>query len=116
MDLANRPLVRLQAVDLGFVLGPRLNAAGRLDDMSLGIHCLLADTFPKAKEYAQKLDELNCERRALEAQMQQEAFEIVNHLNLNKKLPLGICIYDENWHQGIVGLVAARIKEKLHRR
>lgn len=115
LDLANRPLVRLQAVDLGFVLGPRLNAAGRLDDMSLGINCLLADVLPKAKEYAQKLDELNCERRALEAQMQQEAFDIVNNLNLNKKLPLGICIYDENWHQGIVGLVAARIKEKLHR-
>ncbi len=115
LDLANRPLSRLQAVDLGFVLGPRLNAAGRLDDMSLGINCLLAETPQKAKQLAQKLDELNCERRALEAQMQQEAFDIVQNLNLNKKLPLGICIYDEGWHQGIVGLVAARIKEKLHR-
>lgn len=115
LQLANRHPSRLQAVDLGFVLGPRLNAAGRLDDMSLGINCLLAETAASAKQLAEKLDELNCERRALEAQMQQEAFDIVQNLNLNKKLPLGICLYDETWHQGVVGLVAARIKEKLHR-
>ncbi len=115
LHLANRHPSRMQAVDLGFVLGPRLNAAGRLDDMSLGIHCLLAETPAVAKKYAEKLDELNCERRALEAQMQQEAFDIVQNLKLNKKLPLGICLYDETWHQGVVGLVAARVKEKFHR-
>lgn len=115
LHLANRHPSRMQAVDLGFVLGPRLNAAGRLDDMSLGINCLLAETPAAAKQCAEKLDELNCERRALEAQMQQEAFEIVQNLKLNKKLPLGICLYDETWHQGVVGLVAARVKEKFHR-
>lgn len=115
LHLANRHPSRIQAVDLGFVLGPRLNAAGRLDDMSLGIHCLLAETPAMAKQMAEKLDELNCERRALEAQMQQEAFDIVQNLKLNKKLPLGICLYDETWHQGVVGLVAARVKEKFHR-
>ncbi len=115
LELANRHPSRLQAVDLGFVLGPRLNAAGRLDDMSLGIHCLLAADQRTAKQFAEKLDELNCERRALEAQMQQEAFAIVQGLNFNKKLPLGVCLYDETWHQGVVGLVAARVKEKLHR-
>ncbi len=115
MQLANRHPSRMQAVDLGFVLGPRLNAAGRLDDMSLGINCLLATTPAEAKQLAEKLDELNCERRALEAQMQQEAFDIVQNLTLSKKLPLGICLYDETWHQGVVGLVAARVKEKFHR-
>lgn len=115
LQLANRHPSRMQAVDLGFVLGPRLNAAGRLDDMSLGIHCLLAETPAAAKQLAEKLDELNCERRALEAQMQQEAFDIVQNLKLSKKLPLGICLYEETWHQGVVGLVAARVKEKFHR-
>lgn len=115
LQMANRHPARMQAVDLGFVLGPRLNAAGRLDDMTLGINCLLAETPAAAKQLAEKLDELNCERRALEAQMQQEAFDIVQNLKLNKKLPLGICLYDESWHQGVVGLVAARVKEKFHR-
>lgn len=93
----------------------RLNAAGRLDDMSLGIHCLLAENAATAKHFGEKLEELNCERRALESQMQQEAFEIVQNLQLSKKLPLGICLYDETWHQGVVGLVAARVKERVHR-
>jgi single-stranded-DNA-specific exonuclease len=115
LQLANRHPSRIQAVDLGFVIGPRLNAAGRLDDMSLGIHCLLAKTPAAAKMFAEKLDELNCERRALEAQMQQEAFEIVQNLKLGKKLPLGISLYDPTWHQGVVGLIAARVKEKFHR-
>lgn len=115
LQLANRHPSRIQAVDLGFVLGPRLNAAGRLEDMSLGINCLLAETPSVAKQLAEKLDELNCERRALEAQMQQEAFDIVQNLKMAKKLPLGICLYDEGWHQGVVGLVASRVKEKFHR-
>lgn len=115
LQLANRHPSRIQAVDLGFVLGPRLNAAGRLDDMSLGINCLIAETPAVAKALAEKLDELNCERRALEAQMQQEAFDIVQNLKMSKKLPLGISLYDETWHQGVVGLVAARVKEKFHR-
>jgi len=115
LHIANRHPSRIQAVDLGFVLGPRLNAAGRLEDMSLGIHCLLAESPIQAKQLAERLDELNCERRALEAQMQQEAFDIVQNLKIGKKLPLGLCIYDETWHQGVVGLVASRIKEKFHR-
>jgi len=110
---------RAVASDLGFFVGPRLNAAGRLDDMSLGIMCLLSDDPNKAQEIAHALDELNQERRTIEAGMQQQALQIVAQLTLGDEqtlnIPVGLCLYDTTWHQGVIGIVAARIKEKTHR-
>jgi single-stranded-DNA-specific exonuclease len=106
------------ASDLGFAVGPRLNAAGRLEDMSTGIRCLLADDPAEATEIAQQLDELNRQRRGLQEQMQQEALEQVNHLLASleqEKLPPALCLFNETWHQGIVGLVASRLKDAVHR-
>ncbi len=115
LEVAKRIPAQLVASDLGYAIGPRLNAAGRLDDMSLGIECLLAKTPAAAKSMAEQLDQLNYERRAIENQMQREAFEIVVHLNFSNTLPVALCLYDEHWHQGVVGLVASRVKEKIHR-
>jgi single-stranded-DNA-specific exonuclease len=107
---------RISAADLGFVIGPRLNAAGRLDDMSLGIECLLTDDPQKAQAIAEELDRLNRERRGIERDMQQQAIRAVESLHLEGEgLPRGLCLFDESWHQGVIGLVAARIKERLHR-
>lgn len=115
LHLAGRHADKLATIDLGFSMGPRLNAAGRLDDMSLGIHCLLETDFEKAFTFAQQLDELNIERRAIESEMKQQAFEVVDQLDLQKQLPLGVCLFDESWHQGVIGLVASRVKDKLNR-
>ncbi len=115
MDVAGRDYKKMRASECGFVLGPRLNAAGRLDDMSLGISCLLAPNLGKAKGLAKQLEDLNHERRGIEAQMQKEAFDIVDALNLTKKLPAGLCLHDKKWHQGVVGLVASRVKDRVHR-
>lgn len=115
LQIAGREAEKLAAVDLGFSIGPRLNAAGRLDDMSLGIDCLLENDFEKALLLAKQLDQLNIERRAIEMEMKQQAFDIVDRLDLAKQLPMGICLYDEKWHQGVIGLVASRVKDKLHR-
>lgn len=115
LAVAKRNYQEITSSDLGFVMGPRLNAAGRLDDMSFGIACLLAENFEQANEKAQLLNQLNQERRAIESQMNREAFEIVDQLNLNQQLPLGVCLYHEKWHQGVVGLVASRVKEKIYR-
>lgn len=115
LHIARRSAEKLNAMDLGFSIGPRLNAAGRLDDMSLGIHCLLEKDFEKALALAATLNKLNIERRAIESDMKQQAFELVEQLDLQKKLPIGICLYDETWHQGVIGLVASRVKDKLHR-
>ncbi|MFQ5934824.1 MAG: single-stranded-DNA-specific exonuclease RecJ [Acidiferrobacterales bacterium] len=102
--------------DLGFRVGPRLNAAGRLEDMSLGIECLLTDKTQAAEEMARQLDVLNRERRAIEADMQRQANEAIDALHLeSRRLPKGICLFDPNWHQGIIGLVASRIKDRVHR-
>lgn len=114
LDIARRNPRSLVASDLGYAIGPRLNAAGRLDDMSLGIDCLLSDDYKSAFMIAQQLDQLNQERRVLETQMRDEAFKLVDQLHLDNNLPMGVCLYDENWHQGIVGLVASRVKEKVH--
>jgi single-stranded-DNA-specific exonuclease len=104
------------ASDLGFAVAPRLNAAGRLDDMSLGIECLLADDAARARLLAAELGRLNTERRAIEGRMHEEATAIVRRMRLDDgELPLGLCLFDEAWHQGVVGLVAARVKEQLHR-
>lgn len=117
LQVAKRDQVRLQASDLGFAVGPRLNAAGRLETMSLGIECLLTDHPHSALEMAQQLDELNLERRSLEAHMQDEAFAILKGWNNadRSSSAWGVCIYDPCWHQGVIGILASRIKERLHR-
>ena len=121
LDLAGKDRQRLVAADMGFALGPRLNAAGRLDDMSIGIECLLASDEYLAREYAVQLDELNRDRRVIEAEMQREGLAILDQLNLDRStegetdLPWGLCLFDENWHQGVVGLLASRIKDRVHR-
>ncbi len=115
--VAGRPLERLRSTDLGFVLGPRLNAAGRLDDMSIGVHCLLVDTEPEALEVANELDRLNRERRSIEARMEGEALEVLETIALgdDENLPAGLCLFEEGWHQGVVGILASRLKERVHR-
>ncbi len=117
LDVAGKEASRLVSSDLGFALGPRLNAAGRLDDMRIGIQCLLADDDYLARELAVELDQLNRDRKAIESGMQQEALTLVKQLDLGSEqaLPWGICLFDPSWHQGVVGLLASRIKDRVHR-
>lgn len=116
IEVSGRQQASLVASDLGFALGPRLNAVGRLDDMSLGIHCLLSDDLHQARIMASTMDELNQERKAIEVSMQQEAEQSVAKLTLDQQqLPNALALYQSDWHQGVVGLVASRIKEKFHR-
>jgi len=112
---AGRDPTRTIATDLGFFVGPRLNAAGRLDDMSLGIECLLTDDAAMADRYARELDALNRERREIEASMQAEALASLDKISLDNEEQWGLSLFQEGWHQGIVGLVAARIRERVHR-
>jgi len=116
LESAGRGLEQLTAADLGFVVGPRLNAAGRLTDMSVGIACLLTDDRAEAARLAQSLSTLNAERREIEQRMQAEALELACAQRLTEQgEALGVCLFDESWHQGVVGLVAGRIKDRLHR-
>jgi single-stranded-DNA-specific exonuclease len=115
MQVAGREETKLEAADFGFALGPRLNAAGRLDDMAEGIACLLAKSLQEALPKAQQLDDLNKERKVIEQQMREEAFAALGSLKFGKSVPVGVCLYQEDWHQGVVGLVASRVKEKLNR-
>ncbi len=118
LDVAGRAMHRLVASDLGFAIGPRLNAAGRLDDMSLGIQCLMCESEPLAREMALSLDELNRDRKAIESGMQREAMTMLGKLQLNEaeeELPWGLCLYDGGWHQGVIGILASRIKDRFHR-
>ncbi len=116
LDVAGRDSSRLVATDLGFVLGPRLNAAGRLDDMSLGIECLLTQDAARARQIAVQLDSLNRERREIEGSMQQEAVKALDNLNLAEtSLPYGLVLYQTDYHQGVIGILAGRIKDKYHR-
>lgn len=118
LDIAGRDPRQLVAADLGFAVGPRLNAAGRLQDMSLGINCLLSDDPAEARAMAARLDQLNRERRVIETQMQDEALAGLAELQLSDEdtaLPIGLCIYQEHWHQGVIGILASRIKDRLHR-
>lgn len=103
------------AGDLGFVVGPRLNAVGRLDDMSIGVECLLSEDTVHARMMAKKLDQLNQERRSIEEEMQQQAFKILDKLKLTQDLPPGICVFAPDWHQGVLGILASRLKDKLQR-
>lgn len=114
MEMAGRDPRHIQAQDLGFVVGPRLNAAGRLEDMSLGIRCLLAEGEATARGLAEELDQLNSQRRSLEATMHDDALEgLASDPSLAERQ--GVCLFRRDWHPGIVGLVASRIKERLHR-
>ncbi len=116
IEVANKNQQRLVASDFGFALGPRINAAGRLDDMSFGINCLLAPDLASARVMARDLDDLNKARREIEQGMQQEAESVLKSLTLDKtNLPNAIALYHQNWHQGVIGIVAGRLKEKFHR-
>lgn len=115
LEASNRTCTEVVAADLGFQVGPRLNAAGRLDDMSIGIQCLLTDDLATARMMAGRLSQLNHDRRELELQMQHEAMVAVADMRADDSLPLGLCLFDESWHQGVVGLVASRVKERVHR-
>ncbi|MCU0936062.1 MAG: single-stranded-DNA-specific exonuclease RecJ [Gammaproteobacteria bacterium] len=115
--VAGRDPARLTATDLGFALGPRLNAAGRLADMSLGVACLLAEDDGEALRLARELDALNAERRAVEAEMHAQALVALERVTLDDdgRLPAGLCLFDPDWHPGVVGILASRIKERVHR-
>lgn len=116
LKIAKREPSRVVSSDLGFAIGPRLNAAGRLDDMSLGIQCLLTDDGHEAKQIAEQLDMLNIERRAIEDDMKQDAYKILASLKVTENVEQwGVCLFDEHWHQGVIGILASRIKEKLNR-
>jgi len=111
--VAGRAAHKANAFDLGFTVGPRLNAAGRLDDMSLGIACLLAGDETQALTLAQELDKLNRERRSIEHGMQDEALAVLSGIDAEQRYTLSL--YRDDWHQGVVGIVASRLKEKYHR-
>ena len=116
LEAAGRRLDRASAADMGFAVAPRLNAAGRLTDMSVGIACLLADDPRQAAELAAQLSRLNEERREIEQRMQLEAVDIAAGVRFaSGNESLGLCLFEESWHQGVVGLVAGRIKDRLHR-
>lgn len=111
--VAGRAHFKANTFDLGFTLGPRLNAAGRLDDMSLGIACLLSSNEEQAMRLAQELDKLNRERRGIEAGMQDEALAALSGVDAGNRYTLSL--YRDDWHQGVVGIVASRLKERFHR-
>ena len=117
LESAGRALEQVSAADLGFAVAPRLNAAGRLTDMSVGIACLLADQADEAARLAGLLTQLNEERREIEQRMQLEAVGLAADLRCGEPQDdlLGLCLFDETWHQGVVGLVAGRIKDRMHR-
>ncbi len=116
LEIAKRNVSRIVSSDLGFSIGPRLNAVGRLDDMSLGIQCLLTDDEYLAGEMSMQMDGLNQDRKAIEGGMQREAFASLQKIDIaSDELAFGLCIYDPNWHQGVIGILASRIKDKYHR-
>lgn len=116
LEVAGRDAAELRSTDLGFVLGPRLNAAGRLDDMAIGVECLLAESTFEARPKAQQLEDLNRERRDIEADMQEEALAQLNDLEVDGAVrSFGLCVYNPAFHQGVVGIVAARLRERYHR-
>jgi single-stranded-DNA-specific exonuclease len=117
LEIAGRDPRTVTASDLAYAVAPRLNAAGRLDDMSLGIECLLCADPGRAMEIAADLDALNKERRVIESGMQQDALAQLEDLNIQSDsgTPFGVVLYDERWHPGVVGIVASRVKDRLHR-
>ncbi len=115
LNVSKREANCITANDLSFAIAPRLNAAGHLDDMSMGINCLLAADFNSAYTMAVELDKLNQERIQIEAQMQADAHSILENLHLTQNTSHSICLYNESWHQGVVGILASRIKEKYEK-
>jgi single-stranded-DNA-specific exonuclease len=117
IEIAGREAAKIDAQDLGFVLGPRINAAGRMDNMRIGIECLLADNHAQAYPLAQQLDQLNRERRQVEAQMREDAMNLLaeRHDLDQAEIPPVILLYEPSWHQGVIGIVAGRLKELFHR-
>lgn len=114
LEVAGRDCRRITSTDLGFILGPRLNAAGRLDDMSLGIELLLCEDESLARDMAVQLDQLNQDRKAIEQGMQREALAQLKELPV-EEMPFGLCLFDPEWHQGVIGILASRLKERYHR-
>jgi single-stranded-DNA-specific exonuclease len=116
IQVSNRVAERMQSADLGFSIGPRLNAAGRLKDMSLGIECLVTNDSAKARELAEQLGSLNAERREIEDKMKHEAEkDLSTMVKREEDLPFGLCMYDASWHQGVIGILASRIKDQVYR-
>ena len=116
LDIAGRNPSQLKAQDLGFVLGPRINAAGRMETMDIGIECLMASDMQTAYPLAQQLNQLNVERRQVEAQMKQEPLSELASLQLDQAdLPAALILFEPHWHQGVIGIVAGRLKEQFHR-
>ncbi|MCH4243550.1 single-stranded-DNA-specific exonuclease RecJ [Acinetobacter gerneri] len=116
LDIAGRESQSLKAQDLGFVLGPRINAAGRMETMDIGIECLLAENTEQAYFYAKQLNQLNLDRRQVETQMKQEALTELAKLDLDADaLPAALVMFEAHWHQGVIGIVAGRLKEQFHR-
>lgn len=117
LQISQRQLTHISASDLGFIVGPRLNAAGRLDDMSLGIECLLTERWESAQQIAQQLDKLNHERRHIQADMDVQAGYLLKKISLDNSaiLPAALCLYEAEWHQGVIGILAGRIKDRYHR-
>ncbi|WXL27089.1 single-stranded-DNA-specific exonuclease RecJ [Ectopseudomonas mendocina] len=114
LEVAGRDHRRITSTDLGFILGPRLNAAGRLDDMALGIECLLCEDPDLARDMAVQLDQLNQDRKAIEQGMQREALAQLKDLPLDD-MPFGLCLFEADWHQGVIGILASRMRERYHR-
>jgi single-stranded-DNA-specific exonuclease len=117
LEVASRQPQSVVAADLGFAVGPRINAAGRLEDMSIGIECLLCEDLATARAQAARLDQLNQDRRVIQQDMQAEAIQILAKLSLGESAdtPVAMTLYQSGWHQGVIGIVASRIKELLHR-
>jgi single-stranded-DNA-specific exonuclease len=119
IEVSGRDCARLRESDLGFSIAPRLNAAGRLDDMALGIECLLTTEEYQAREYSQQLNELNEERKLIETEMKEQAMLALEKLMLstdyNNNLPIALCLFDKTWHQGVIGILAGRMKDRYHR-
>ena len=116
LDLAKRDAASLSAADLGFVLGPRINAAGRMQTMDIGIECLLAESLEQAYPIAEQLTQLNVERRQVESQIKQDALTELEKIQLDQdNLPHALIMFEPHWHQGVIGIVAGRLKEQFHR-
>ena len=117
LQIASKDYRQTVASDLGFAVGPRLNAAGRLEDMSIGIECLLCEDAPGAAAYAARLHQLNLDRRVIEQDMQKEALIALDQLQItaDADMPAAMTLYEPGWHQGVIGILASRIKDRIHR-
>jgi len=116
LEIAGRDAATLKAQDLGFVLGPRINAAGRMETMDIGIECLLAKDLATAYPLAEQLNQLNVERRQVEGKIKQEALAELEKIQLDEtELPAALIMFEQHWHQGVIGIVAGRLKEQFHR-